>query len=263
MHGISPALALAAASLGAALPALAQSAETPRAVSVAVAANLKPAFEEIAAAWKAKNPGVEVRATYGASGAFFSQIANGAPFDLFLAADAEFPARVVEKGLADGRAFTYAYGMLVAWVRKGSPLDFERRGLAAVRDPTVKKIAIANPQLAPYGRAAETALEAAGVYDAVKDRLVLGQTVSQAAQFVESGNAQVGFLPRSLAMAPPLSEEGRSWLVPPSTYPRIEQAGVVLKGARSPALARDLAAFVTAAAGRAALEKYGYALPPG
>jgi molybdate transport system substrate-binding protein len=261
MRGIP--LALAMASLGAALPALARSGEAPRALSVAVAANLKPAFEEIAAEWKAKNHGVEVRVTYGSSGNFFSQIANGAPFDLFLAADAEFPARVVEKGLAEGRAFTYAYGKLVAWVPKGSPLDLEQRGLAAVADPTVKKIAIANPRLAPYGRAAQAALQAAGVYEAVKDRIVFGETVSQAAQFVESGNAQIGFLPQSLASAPPLSEEGRSWLVPPSSYPRIEQAGVVLKGAKSAALARDLAAFITGAAGRAALEKHGYALPPG
>ncbi len=262
MRGSSLVLALAAAS-GAALPVLARSGEAPRAVSVAVAANLKPAFEEIAAEWKAKNRGVEVRATYGSSGNFFSQIANGAPFDLFLAADAEFPARVVEKGLAEGNAFTYAYGKLVAWVLKGSPLDLDRRGLAAVADPTVKKIAIASPQLAPYGRAAQAALQAAGVYDAVKDRIVLGQTVSQAAQFVESGNAQIGFLPQSLASAPPLSDEGRSWLVPPSIYPRIEQAGVVLKGAKSAALARALAAFIMGAAGRAALEKHGYALPPG
>ncbi|OFX22687.1 MAG: molybdate ABC transporter substrate-binding protein [Anaeromyxobacter sp. RBG_16_69_14] len=262
MRGSSLVLALAAAS-GAALPALARSGDAPRAVSVAVAANLKPAFEEIAAEWKAKNHGVEVRATYGSSGNFFSQIANGAPFDLFLAADAEFPARVVEKGLAEGKAFTYAYGKLVVWVPKGSPLDFDRRGLAAVTDPTVKRIAIASPQLAPYGRAAQAALQAAGVYDAVKDRIVLGQTVSQAAQFVESGNAQIGFLPQSLASVPPLSDEGRSWLVPPSIYPRIEQAGVVLKGAKSATLARALAAFITGAAGRAALEKHGYALPPG
>ena len=250
---------LGLALLGAAAPR-AWAAEAQRSVSVAVAANLKPAFEEIAAAWKAQRPGVEVKASYGGSGNFFSQIANGAPYDLFLSADAEFPARAVEQGLSDGPAFTYAFGKLVAWVPKGSPLDFGRRGVAAVADPAVKKIAIANPQLAPYGRAAVAALEAAGVYGAVKDRLVLGQNVSQTAQFVESGNAQVGFLPLSLASSPPLSTEGRSWPVPPSSYPRIEQAGVVVKGARSAALARDLAGFLLGPAGKT-LEKYGYDLP--
>ena len=250
---------LALAMLGAASPAT-RAAEASRSVSVAVAANLKPAFEEIAAAWKAKNPGVEVKASYGASGNFFSQIANGAPYDLFLSADAEFPAKAVEKGLSDGPAFVYAYGKLVAWVPKSSPLDLERRGLAALSDPAVRKIAIPNPQLAPYGRAAVAALEAAGVYAAGKDRLVLGQNVSQTAQFVESGNAEVGFIPLSLASTPPLSTEGRFWPVPQSSYPRIEQAGVVVKGARAGALARDLAAFILGP-GRKTLEKYGYDLP--
>ncbi len=253
--------ALALTVLGAALP-LARAAEASRSVSVAVAANMKPAFEELAAAWKARNPGVNVRVSYGGSGNFFSQIANGAPYDLFLSADAEFPARAVEKGLAEGKAFTYAYGKLVAWVPNGSPLDFARRGIAAVTDPTVRKIAIPNPQLAPYGRAAVAALQAAGVHGAVKDRLVFGQNVSQTAQFVESGNAQVGFIPLSLAATPPLSKEGRHWLVPPSTYQRIEQAGVVLKGGKAAALARDLADFIMGPAGKT-LEKFGYDLPAG
>ena len=252
-------LGLALGVLASAPPA--RAAEASRSVSVAVAANLKPAFEEIAAAWRARNPGVEVKASYGGSGNFFSQIANGAPYDLFLSADADFPAKVVEKGLSDGPAFAYAYGKLVAWVPSGSPLDFRRRGLAAVADATVRKIASPNPQLAPYGRAAVAALEAAGVYGAVEDRLVVGQNVSQTAQFVESGNAQVGLIPLSLASAPPLSTEGRSWPVPPSTYPRIEQAGVVVKGARSAALARDLAAYLLGP-GRKTLERYGYDLPP-
>ncbi len=232
-----------------------------RSLAVAVAANLKPAFEEIAAAWKARHPGLEVRATYGGSGNFYSQIANGAPFDLFLSADAEFPARIAERGLADGAAFTYGYGRLVAWVPKGSPVDLERRGLAALADPAVKRIAIPNPRLAPYGRAAEAALRAAGVYPAVKDRLVMGENVSQAAQFVQSGNADVGFLPLSLTRTAPLSG-GRTFLVPPAMHAPIEQGGAVLRGSKELDLARDLAAFVLGPEGRAVLSKYGYDLPP-
>jgi molybdate transport system substrate-binding protein len=232
-----------------------------RSITVAVAANLKPAFEEIAARFQARNPGVEVKVTFGASGNFFAQIANGAPFDLFLSADAEFPAKVVEKGLADGNAFTYAYGKLVVWVPKSSKLDLERKGLAALADPSVQKIAIASPEVAPYGRAAKAALEKAGLYEELKGRIVMGQNVSQTAQFVQSGNAQAGFLPLSLAKTPPLSDEGRAWPVPPASYQRIEQAGVVVKGSKQAELARELAAFITGDGARDVLERYGYDLP--
>lgn len=232
-----------------------------RSLSVAVAANLKPAFEEMAARFQQRHPGVEVKATFGASGHFFAQISNGAPFDLFLSADVEYPAKVVEKGLADGEAFTYAHGKLVVWVPKGSKLDLDGKGLAALSDPAVQKIAIANPEIAPYGRAARAALEKAGLHEHLKDRIVMGQNVSQTAQFVQSGNAQAGFIPLSLAQAPPLSEEGRAWSVPASSSDRIEQAGVVIKGAREPALARELAAFVTGDEVRDVLERYGYDVP--
>jgi molybdate transport system substrate-binding protein len=228
-------------------------------VSVAVAANLKPAFEEIARAFQEKT-GAEVKATFGASGNFLAQIQNGAPFDLFLSADAEFPAKVAEAGLADGKPFTYAYGTLVIWVPKGSPLDLDGKGLAALADPSVQKIAIANPAVAPYGRAAVKALEAAGVLGRVKDRFVMGQNVSQTAQFVQSGNAQAGLLPLSLALAPPLSQEGRHVRVPEGSYEKIQQDGVVLKGARQARLARELAAFLSGP-GRATLERFGYAVP--
>jgi molybdate transport system substrate-binding protein len=228
-------------------------------VSVAVAANLKPAFEEIASAFQART-GAEVKATFGASGSFFAQIQNGAPFDLFLSADAELPARIAGAGLADGEPFTYAYGVLVVWVPKGSRLDLDGRGVAALADPSVLKLAIANPQVAPYGRAAVAALKAAGILEQVKGRLVMGQSASQTAQFVQSGNAQAGLIPLSLALAPPLSQEGRHHRVPDGTYEKIRQDGVVLKGARQAALARELALFL-AGPGRAALEKSGYVLP--
>jgi len=245
---------------GLAVPGVALPAEQ-RSVAVAVAANMRPAFEEIAARFQAKNPGVEVKPTFGASGNFFAQISNGAPFDLFLSADADFPAKVVEKGLADGKAFTYAYGKLVVWVPKGSKLDLEGKGLAALADPSVRKIAIASPEQAPYGRAAKSVLEKAGLYQQLQGRIVMGQSVSQTAQFVQSGNAQAGFLSLSLAKTPPLSDEGRAWPVPASSYQRIEQAGVIVKGAKQAALARELAAFLTGEGARDVLERYGYDLP--
>jgi molybdate transport system substrate-binding protein len=125
----------------------------------------------------------------------------------------------------------------------------------------VKKIAIANPEVAPYGRAAKAALEKAGLFEKLEDRIVQGQSVSQAAQFVQSGNAQAGFVPLSLAKTPPLSDEGRAWQVPAGSSERIEQAGVVLKGAKEPVLAHALATFLTSDAVKDVLVKYGYDLP--
>ncbi len=259
MKRLRPTVLAALAALVLLGPPCRTAAGTRGAVSVAVAANLKPAFEEIARAFQARS-GVEVKATYGGSGNFFAQIQNGAPFDLFLSADADFPAKVAAAGLADGRPFTYAHGALVVWVPNGSRLDLDGKGLAALADPAVQKLAIPNPQVAPYGRAAVEALKAAGLFDLVKDRLVLGQNVSQTAQFVQSGNSQAGLLPLSLALAPPLSREGRSYRIPAGTYQRIRQDGVVLKGARQPQLARELAAFLVGP-GRATLEAFGYAVP--
>jgi molybdate transport system substrate-binding protein len=232
-----------------------------RTLTVAAAANLKTAAEELKRGFEAGQPGVEVTLTLGASGTFFSQIQNGAPFDLFLSADREYPARVVAAKLgavADERV--YAFGKLVAWRPAGSNLDLEGRGLAALADPAVKRIAIANPAVAPFGRATEAALKTAGVYDAVKEKLVLGTSVGQAAQFATTGAADVAFLPRSLTFGKELAD-GRIYAVPEALYPRIEQSGVVLAAASEPALARAFLAFITGEQGRAILAKYGYGLP--
>ena len=199
--------------------------------------------------------------TLGASGTFFSQIQNGAPFDLFLSADRDYPARLVEAGLGaapDERI--YALGRLVAWRPAGSTLDLEGRGLEALADPGVRRIAIANPAVAPFGRAAEAALRAAGVLDAVRAKLVMGTSVAQAAQFATTGAAEVAFRPRSLTAAPELAA-GRVFPVPEALYPRIEQSGLVLAGAREPGLARAFLDLMTGPAGRAILARHGYGLP--
>jgi molybdate transport system substrate-binding protein len=168
---------------------------------------------------------------------------------------------VVEAGLADGAAFTFAYGTLVVWAPNGAPLDLERRGLAALADPGVRRIALANPELAPYGRAARQALERAGLWATLRGRVVLGQSVAQAAQFAQSGNVEAAFLPLSLARAPPLATEGRAWPVPAASHDPIVEAGVVLRAARDPALARALAAFLGSDEARAVLERHGYGVP--
>jgi len=253
---------LAVALLAAASPPGTARAEAPRrALSVAAAANLKVAAEALKKGFEAEQPEVEVTLTLGASGTFFAQLQNGAPFDLFLSADREYPAKVVAAGLgkaADER--TYASGKLVAWLPPGSTLDLERRGLAALADPGVRRIAIANPAVAPFGRATERALRSAGVHEAVKEKLVLGTSVAQAAQFATTGAADVAFLPYSLTFGRELSA-GRAILVPEPLYPRIEQSGIVLSAAKEPALARAFLAFVTGEQGRAILARYGYGLP--
>ncbi|BDG08427.1 molybdate ABC transporter substrate-binding protein [Anaeromyxobacter paludicola] len=250
---------LALAALLVSTPALA--AGPRKTVAVAAAANLNDVARELKQAFAAEQPGVEVALTFGASGNFFAQIQSGAPFDLFLSADREYPAKVVAAGLgaaADERV--YAFGKLVAWLPLGSKLDLEHQGLAALADPGVKRIAIANPAVAPFGRATEAAFKAAGVYEAVKGKLVLGASVGQTAQFASAGAVDVAFLPYSLTFGKELAH-GRVTPVPEKLYPRIEQSGVVLATAREPAAARAFLAFVTGEKGRAILARYGYGLP--
>jgi len=232
-----------------------------RKLAVAAAASLRGAAEELRRAFEAEQPGVEVALTFGASGAFFAQIQSGAPLDLFLSADREYPRKLVAARLAaaaDERV--YAFGRLAAWLPPGSTLALEGRGLAALTDPAVKRIAIANPAVAPFGRAAESALRAAGVLEAVRGKLVLGTSAAQAAQFATTGAADVALLPLSLTSGPELSA-GRVIAVPEELHPRIEQSAIVLSAAKEPGLARAFLAFLASPPGRAILAKYGYGLP--
>jgi molybdate transport system substrate-binding protein len=232
-----------------------------KALAVAVAANLKDAADALAQAFQAEHPGVEVKLSVGASGTFFAQIQNGAPFDVFLSADREYPAKVVEAKLgAAADEHVYAIGKLVAWLPPGSKVPLAAKGLAALADPSVRRIAIANPAVAPFGRASEAAFKAAGVYESVKDKLVLGTSVAQAAQFATTGAADVALLPYSLTFGKELAA-GRSIPVPENLYPRMEQSGIVLAGSKEPALARAFMTFLTGEKGRAILTKFGYGLP--
>jgi molybdate transport system substrate-binding protein len=234
----------------------------PSKVTVAAAANLKFAFDSIAAEFEKQHADIDVEVTYGSSGNFFAQLSQQAPFDLFLSADTEYPTKLVEQGLAPQDSyFVYAIGRLVLWVPTSSPLEIEELGLAALTEPSVQKIAIANPEVAPYGEAAEAALKQAGVYDAVKDRLVRGDNIAQTAQFVESGAADAGFLALSLALAPELKDKGRYFEVPADAHEPIEQAGVVLSWAKHAEAANRLRSFLTGSEGQKLLAKFGYRAP--
>jgi molybdate transport system substrate-binding protein len=217
---------------------------------------------DLVAGFEAAEPGQSVQVTYGSSGNFFAQISQGAPFDVFFSADIEYPRALEAVGLAEpGATRPYAEGRIVTWVRDESPMDVEALGLAAVLDPAAERVAVANPEHAPYGRAAQEAMEASDLWDAVQPRLVLGENVSQAAQYVESGAADIGVLALSLAIAPPLCHEGRYALVPADLHPPILQGALVLADAAHPDAARGFLDFVLGPEGRAALDRYGFLLP--
>ena len=223
-------------------------------VNVAAAADLRYALDEVVAALEEQDPGVDYAVTYGSSGQFLQQIVNGAPFDVYLSADRQYPDELVSKGLAHD-PFTYAVGRLVLWVPEGSELN-PAQGLVILAD--ADRIAIANPEHAPYGRAAVAAMTSAGVYDLVEDRIVLGENVSQAAEFVLSGNADAGIVALSLVLSDPLRDVGTWWEIPPDTFPRLEQAGALLTDSPGGRALRDA---IVGPDGRAVLARYGFEIP--
>ncbi len=231
----------------------------PRRVTVAAAADLQYALADVEAAFARVRPDIAVSTSYGSSGNFYAQIVNGAPYDVFLSADEAYPRKLAQAGLAPtASVFRYSRGRLVLWVPRGSPVPLERLGMKALLDPSAKRIALANPRHAPYGRAAEAALANLGLLDAVKSRLVYGENIAQAAQFVQSGAAQVGILALALARGPALAGAGRSFEVPLASYPPLEQAGVLLARAEDPAAARAFCDFLRGPEGAAILRRYGF-----
>lgn len=249
--------------LGCGLAEIAPAAPEPQ-IAVAAAADLKFAFEPLVEGFQSAHPGIAVKPSFGSSGTFYAQLSNGAPYDLFFSADAEYPRRLLQEGLGrEGSEFLYAIGRIVVFVPKSSPVVLQSLGMNALGLDSVRHISIANPQHAPYGRAAVAAMKSAGIYDSVKDKLVFGENVAQAAQFVESGSAEAGIIALSLAIAPAMKDAGRFWEIPVDAYPRIEQGGVILKNARNAAAARLFRSFVLGAKGRAVLKRYGFFLPEG
>src|SRR5438309_4732605 len=195
-------------------------------ISIAAASDLNFAFKEIVAGFE-KKTGHTVKLSLGSSGNFFAQLSNGAPFDVFFSADIGYPKRLEQAGLAEpGTLYLYAVGRIVLWVPKGSPIDVHALGIEALQHPLVRKVAIANPKHAPYGRAAVAAMEHFKVYGAVKDKLVLGENISQTAQFVQTAGADIGIIALSLAVAPAMKDTGMLWEVPFEAYPRLEQGAV-------------------------------------
>jgi molybdate transport system substrate-binding protein len=227
----------------------------PHTLSIAAAADLNFALEEITKEFRKSHPTIDFRIAYGSSGNFYAQLRNHAPFDLFLSADVEFPRKLAQEGLgiADS-VFVYGVGRIVVWVPAQSPLD----PATALQSSTLRHLAIANPQHAPYGRAAELAMRSMGVYDSVEKKLVMGENVAQTLQFIQSGAADAGIVALSLAIAPSLRGQGRYWEIPLNLYPKMEQGGIIMTDS---AEARAFRSWLLAPEGRQILKRYGFFLP--
>jgi molybdate transport system substrate-binding protein len=227
---------------------------------VAAASDLRFALEELAVRFERPHA-VRVRTTLGSSGQLAAQIAQGAPFDVYFSADEAFVRTLVQQGaIRKDSVRLYAVGRIVLWVRSQSALDVTH-GLRALTDPRIRYVAIANPVHAPYGRAAEQALRSTGVYDRVRAKLVLGESISQTLQFVQTGNADAGIVALSLAIAPTVNAAGRYWIIPSYLHRPIRQAVGVTARSPQPALAAAFVAFTNSPSGRDVMRRYGFSLP--
>jgi molybdate transport system substrate-binding protein len=240
---------------------VAPAASAEEAPAIAAAADLQFALTEVADAFR-EETGRDVRLTFGSSGNFFRQIREGAPFQVYFSADEEYVVDLAESGHAEDEGTIYAIGRIVMMTPHGSPVaaDEELADLrAALADGRLKKFAIANPEHAPYGRRAQEALRHAGLWDSIEDKLVLGENVSQAAQFATAGDTQGGIIAFSLALAPNVAKLGDYALIPESWHEPLRQRMALLKGAGD--TARRFVEFARSNAARAVMKRYGFVLP--
>ncbi len=228
-------------------------------LTVAVAANVKFVFDELKAEFK-KSSGIEVNGVFASSGKINAQIKSGAPYDVFMSADMEFPAALHKDGLAVAAPRVYARGVLVLWTMQ--PLDL-KQGLAVLKNPAVKKVAMANPKLAPYGREAMRALEHFKLRAAVEPKLIYGESIAQVNQYIDTKSVEIGFTAKSVVLAPQMQGRGKWIEVPRDSYQPIEQGIVLLKhGAEKNAeSAKRFMEFMGSASARSILQKFGYILP--
>jgi len=225
-------------------------------VRVAAASDLNFAMKEIVSSFEHKT-GNKVALTLGSSGNFYQQILQGAPYQVFLSADIDYARRLESDGRVEpGSLFIYGRGRIVVWALRSAKVNPEISKMDSLLPPSVKNIAIANPEHAPYGRAAVAAMQQAKLYERVRPALVLGENISQAAQFAQSGADEVGIIALSLAQSEPLKQSGRYWIIPQSMHPPLDQAAVLLKGA-TPA-ARSFHEWLKSPEVKAILQRYGF-----
>ena len=227
-------------------------------ITVAAAADLKFALDEIVTAFQQAHSADLVDVIYGSSGKFHTQIQQGAPYDLYFSADIAFPRALAKAGFAASEVKPYAIGRIVLW---STTLNARQMTLSSLTDANIARVAIANPRHAPYGKRAEEALRAAGLWDKVGPKLVYGESIAHAAQFVQTGNAQVGVIALALAVSPELASKGGYWLIPERLHQPLEQGFIITRRAESNALAQRFADYMDSNAARAVMRKYGFVLP--
>jgi molybdate transport system substrate-binding protein len=226
-------------------------------IRIAAAGNLRYVMDEIKAKYAIKNHNVKIDIVLGASGALVQQISNGANFDFFMAADKSFPDKLKQMGLASGEVKTYAFGKLVLWSKT---LDVSK-GLDILLDPSIERIAIAKPDIAPYGARAIQCLKNAGLYEKVKHKLVYADNIAQAAQYASTGNTEVGFLAYALVLAPDMKDVGKTYMIDTKKYKPVEQACVLIKGWERNPEASKFMKFVLSDECKPIFLQYGFIVP--
>lgn len=227
-------------------------------IVIAAAADLKFALDEIAAEFRQAHPGDTIEIVYGSSGKFFTQIQQDAPYDLYFSADIGFPKQLAKDGFAASEVRPYAFGRIVLW---SATLDASRITLHNLTAPSISRIAIANPKHAPYGKRAEEALRSTGIWTAVESKLVYGDNIAHTAQFVQTGNAQIGIIALSLALNPELARQGGHYLIPNALHEPLEQGYIITQRAADNALAERFAEFISSQPARNVMTRYGLTLP--
>jgi molybdate transport system substrate-binding protein len=227
-------------------------------ITIAAASDLKFAMDDIITAFRLAHPADKIEVVYGSSGNFHAQIQQGAPYDLYFSADISYALELERAGFAAAPTQPYATGRIVLW---STQVDASTLTLANLTEARFARIAIANPAHAPYGKRAEEALQAAGVWDQVEAKLVFGENIAQTAQFVQSGAAQIGVIALALAVNPELAAQGDYFLIPDSLHEPLEQGFIITARAKANALASEFAAFMAAETTRAIMGRYGFVLP--
>lgn len=227
-------------------------------ITIAAAADLKFAMEEIVASFRQAHPNDTVETIYGSSGKFHTQIQQGAPFDLYFSADIKYPRMLAKEGLAASEVKPYALGRIVVW---SASRDASKMALTDLADKSIRKIAIANPKHAPYGKRAEEALRSTGLWDKVESRLVMGENIAQTAQYVQTGNADIGIIALALALNQELAAKGGYMLIDDALHEPLEQGFIVTRRALGNGLAKRFSDYMGKAEARRVMIKYGFVLP--
>lgn len=225
-------------------------------LTIAAASDLKFAMDSLVRVFKGNYPDISVDVVYGSSGKFYQQIINDAPFDLYFSADAEYPKKLATSGLAAGDTKVYAVGRIVVYSKNINT----GKGMSTLLNPAIRKIAIANPVHAPYGKRAEEALRYYKLYDTLKQKLVMGENIAQAAQYVSTGAAEVGIIAQSLVLSNAL-QQGNAYLIPEESHSPLQQAFIILKKAAKKRSAFTFSSYISTPEAKQILKHYGFSIP--